>query len=79
MRIGSWQVWANSSLPTGAPAGVFGDRAFSVEGKGRGDHVVKKVSVVTYQQERTVELEQAFLQQLDGLDVQVVGRLVQYE
>ena len=63
--------------PVVVAAHVFLDPALAGEDQGAGHHVVQKSPVVAHQQQRALEVQEQFLQKLQGLDVEVVGGLVE--
>src|SRR5271163_353754 len=63
----------------GIAAGIFDPASAPLRYEDRSDDPIEKISVVTDQQERAGIVGQQFLQQIERLDVEIVGRLVKYE
>ena len=58
---------------------VFTPQAGAFEGNRAGDHIVKKGSVMAHQEHGPFVVLQQFLQQFKGLDIEVVGWLVEHQ
>ena len=54
-------------------------RHVAFEHQRAGDHVVEEVAIMAHQQQRALVLHQQRLEQLERLDVEVVGRLVEHQ
>ncbi len=60
-------------------AGIFGPAAAAVRGDDAGDGAVEEIAVVAGQQHRAGITPHQFLQQVERLHVEIVGRLVQHQ
>ena len=65
--------------PVFVAARVFADPPFPLKDKGARHHVVEECSVVGNEQEGSFVVYQQFLQQFEGLCIEIVGRLIQDE
>ena len=63
----------------GVAAGIFDPAAVALAGDHRRHHAVEKIAVVADQQNRTGVFGQQLLQQVEGLEVEIVGRLVEHQ
>src|SRR4051812_28616513 len=58
---------------------VLDDTTVTLEGEGAGNDVVEELAVVRHEEDRAVELVEQLFEELECLDIEVVGRLVEDE
>jgi len=73
-RIGRWL-----RQHIGVAAGIFDPPAVALAGDNGRHYAVEKVAVVADQQNRPGVLGQTLLEQVEGLEVEIIGRLVEHQ
>src|SRR3546814_1077734 len=72
MRISDWSSdVCSSDLLDGAPVALHGDHS--------GDQAVEEVTIVADEDEGAFVVVQHLFQQVEGLHIEIVGRLVQHQ